>query len=148
MTNKCHILTYPLMMMWLLLPHLKFIGGGIGMRMMRWAYGVTLYDRLRSENIRVAIGVAPLSGKIREARLRWYGHVRRADSCSVAAIAFNLRIPGPKPVGRPKTRWTDAVRRDLRTLGLAPDTDLFRDRPLWRRTIHYADPCFVAGTNA
>src|SRR5699024_5192031 len=39
------------------------------MRMLRWAYGVTLYDRLRSENIRVAIGVAPLSGKIREARL-------------------------------------------------------------------------------
>src|SRR5699024_5445545 len=68
------------------------------MRMLRWAYGVTLYDRLRSENIRVAIGVAPLSGKIREARLRWYGHVQRADSCSVAGIAFNLRIPGPKPV--------------------------------------------------
>ena len=118
------------------------------MRMQRWAYGVTLYDRLRSENIRVAIGVAPLSGKIREARLRWYGHVRRADSCSVAGIAFNLRIPGPKPVGRPKTRCTDAVRRDLRTLGLAPDTDLFRDRRLWRRTIHCADPCFIAGSTA
>jgi len=44
---------------------------------------VSLKDRKGNEDIRQAVGVARITDKIREARLRWYGHVQRRedDNC-------------------------------------------------------------------
>ena len=47
------------------------------MRMLRFELGVTRKDRIRNKYIRGSLKVGPISEKIREARLRWYGHVRR-----------------------------------------------------------------------
>ncbi|KAI0494972.1 hypothetical protein KFK09_025118 [Dendrobium nobile] len=47
------------------------------MRMLRWMSGFTLRDRLRNEHIREKVGVAPVEDKIRESRLRWFGHIKR-----------------------------------------------------------------------
>ncbi|KAH0456366.1 hypothetical protein IEQ34_014273 [Dendrobium chrysotoxum] len=47
------------------------------MRMLRWMSGFTLRDRIRNEHIREKVGVAPVEDKIRESRLRWFGHVKR-----------------------------------------------------------------------
>ena len=44
------------------------------MRMLRRIKGVTLRDRLRSFNIRRELGVNDIIEKVREIRLRWYGH--------------------------------------------------------------------------
>jgi len=46
------------------------------MRMLRWMLGITLKDRKRNDDIRHAIGVCCITNKIRESRLRWYGHVQ------------------------------------------------------------------------
>ena len=45
------------------------------MRMLRWMSGHTRMDRIRNEVIRSKVGVAPIEDKVREGRLRWYGHV-------------------------------------------------------------------------
>ena len=42
---------------------------------------------MRNEDIRTKIGVAPIEEKMRENRLRWFGHVRR----SVLKIGFIIR---------------------------------------------------------
>jgi len=47
------------------------------MRMLRWILGLTLKDRKRNDDIRCIIGVACITDKVREARLRWYGHIQR-----------------------------------------------------------------------
>ncbi|KAD7116787.1 hypothetical protein E3N88_04055 [Mikania micrantha] len=47
------------------------------MRMLRWMSGHTRIDRIRKEVIRERLGVACISNKVREGRLRWFGHVRR-----------------------------------------------------------------------
>ena len=47
------------------------------MRMLRWTLGVSLRDRRRNEDIREVLGVACITDKVREARMRWYGHVMR-----------------------------------------------------------------------
>ena len=47
------------------------------MRMLRWSLGVTRRDMLRNEVVRDRLKVGVLSQKIKESRLRWYGHEER-----------------------------------------------------------------------
>ncbi|KAM3199099.1 hypothetical protein P3L10_034251 [Capsicum annuum] len=46
-------------------------------RMLRWMCGLTRGDRVRNETVREKVGVTPVECKMREARLRWFGHVKR-----------------------------------------------------------------------
>ena len=48
----------------------------IEMRTLRWKYGKTLKDRIRNEHIWEMVGVAPIEDKMRENRLRWFGHIQ------------------------------------------------------------------------
>ena len=49
------------------------------MKRLRWSSGYTLKDRIRNDHIREKVGVAPISEKMREYRLRWYEHVQRRE---------------------------------------------------------------------
>ncbi|PIO72155.1 hypothetical protein TELCIR_05923 [Teladorsagia circumcincta] len=59
--------------------------------MLRWTAGVTRLDHVRDDTIRERFGVAPVTDKMREARLRWYGHALRADDESVSANCYAWR---------------------------------------------------------
>ncbi|VFQ71359.1 unnamed protein product [Cuscuta campestris] len=50
------------------------------MRMLRWMCGKTRLDRISNEVIRRQVGMAPVEDKLWEARLRWFGHVRRRNA--------------------------------------------------------------------
>ena len=45
------------------------------MKMLRFSLGLTRRDEVRNDTVRQRLGVAKFSEKLREARLRWYGHV-------------------------------------------------------------------------
>ena len=47
------------------------------MRMLRWMCGKTRMDKVRNEDTRSLVGVAPIEEKMRENRLRWFGHIGR-----------------------------------------------------------------------
>ncbi|VDO24491.1 unnamed protein product [Heligmosomoides polygyrus] len=64
--------------------------------MLRWTAGVTRMDRIRNDAIRQKFGVAPIADKMREARLRWYGHVLRGKEDSVRKIGLNFEDSGPR----------------------------------------------------
>ncbi|PIO69534.1 hypothetical protein TELCIR_08637 [Teladorsagia circumcincta] len=68
-------------------------------KMLRWTAGVTRLDRIRTNAIRERFGVAPIADKMREARLRWYGHVLRGSDESVRKIGLNIDVPGKRPKG-------------------------------------------------
>ncbi|EYB85435.1 hypothetical protein Y032_0298g1758 [Ancylostoma ceylanicum] len=74
------------------------------MKMLRWMAGITRLDRIYDQDIRQRFGVAPITDKLHEARLRWYGHVLPAESDSSCKIGFNLGVIGKRPKGRPKQR--------------------------------------------
>lgn len=107
-------------------------------KMLRWASGLTRLDRVRNDDIRQRYGVAPIGDKLREVRLRWYGHVLRASDESVAQKGLQLTVAGTRPSGRPKQRWSDTLHGDLRIAKAHPDQA--HDRAKWRRLITTADP--------
>lgn len=108
------------------------------MNMLRWTMGVTRLDRFPNDAVRASMGVAPIHGKLRQGRLRWYGHVMRAKPDSVAAKAHRFEVQGRRPRGAPRKRWRDNITTDMQLCGLR-DSDA-SERDLWRRTISVADP--------
>ncbi|KAK3542950.1 hypothetical protein QTP70_007292 [Hemibagrus guttatus] len=54
------------------------------LKMLRFSLGVTRLDRIRNEYIRGTAHVGRLGDKVREARLRWFGHVQRRDNTSAS----------------------------------------------------------------
>ncbi|KAK3542320.1 hypothetical protein QTP86_022482 [Hemibagrus guttatus] len=52
------------------------------LKMLRFSLGVTRLDRIRNEYIRGTAHVGRLGDKVREARLRWFGHVQRRENGS------------------------------------------------------------------
>ncbi|VDO74488.1 unnamed protein product [Heligmosomoides polygyrus] len=107
-------------------------------KMLRWTAGVTRMDRIRNDAIRQKFGVAPIADKMREARLRWYGHVLRGEENSVRKIGLNFEVIGKRPRGRPKQCWSDTLHMDLKVAGVHPDLALDRER--WRHNIRIPDP--------
>ena len=54
------------------------------LKMLRFSLGVTRKDKIRNEYIRGTAQVGKFGEKTREARLRWYGHLRRKDDGYIA----------------------------------------------------------------
>ena len=85
------------------------------MKMLRWSVGVTIRDRIRNKYIRGTVKVGEVSKKIQESRMRWYGHLRRREGEDhVGREAMDMEVEGSRGRGRPKTRWKDCIRNDLR----------------------------------
>ena len=62
------------------------------MRMIRWMCGFTRFDRITNGVIRSLAEVAPIEEKMRESRLRWFGHIKRR---SVAAPVRRCKMIAP-----------------------------------------------------
>ena len=105
------------------------------MRMLRWIMGVSLRDRIRSEDIRAKLGVVNITEKLKEMRLRWYGHVQRSER--YIKTALDMPVTGTRSRGRQRMRWKDCVTTDMRERGLTLKDA--HDRSKWRRLSRVAD---------
>ena len=108
------------------------------MKMLRFAMGVTRKDKIRNEHIRSTIKVERLGMKMREGRLSWYGHVMRRDQEYIGRKMMEMELPGKRRRGRPKRRFLDVVKEDMREVG-AKETDV-EDRKMWRMMIRCGHP--------
>ncbi|KAK3507793.1 hypothetical protein QTP70_000403 [Hemibagrus guttatus] len=83
------------------------------LKMLRFSLGVTRLDRIRNEYIRGTAHVGRLGDKVREARLRWFGHVQRRESEYIGRRMLDMKLPGRRQRGRPKRRhFLQLFRRD------------------------------------
>ncbi|KAM1977959.1 hypothetical protein ACFX16_014704 [Malus domestica] len=88
------------------------------MRMLRWMCGHTRKDKIRNEDIRGKVGVAEIVGKLRENRLRWFGHVqRRPTDAPVRRCDYGTEVQGRRGRGRLRKTLEETLRKDLRVLG-------------------------------
>jgi hypothetical protein len=109
------------------------------MRMLRWMSGNTIKDKLKNDFIRHKIGVAPIEDKLRENRLRWFGHIlRRPKNAPVRRGEFFNMGETKRKRGRPKTTWLGLVKKDLNLCNLTEDLSM--NRITWKKRIHVADP--------
>ncbi|XP_070002810.1 uncharacterized protein [Nicotiana sylvestris] len=104
------------------------------MRMLRWMCGHTRMDKIRNEDIREKVGVAPMEDKMREVRLRWFGHIQRRSTDAPVRRCERLAVVGMRRGrGRPKKYWGEVIRQDMARLRITEDMTL--DRELWRSSI-------------
>ena len=108
------------------------------MRMLRWMCGVTKMDNIRNERIRGTTKVGEITQKVQERRIEWYGLVMRTEEHYVGRREMVMKVQGRRKRGRPKRRWLDKVKDDIKEKRLSAD-DVY-DRAIWRRMSSYIDP--------
>ena len=101
------------------------------MRMLRMEMEIVKMDEVRNDCVRRKVGVENIEEKIREVRLRWYGYVRRREDNYVGRKVLDMEVSGKCPRGRPKTRFSDIIKEDIRLVG-AWEEEVW-DRTVWRR---------------
>ena len=97
------------------------------MRMLRWICGHTRSDRVRNDDIRDRLGVAPIEEKLVQQQLRWFGHVqRRPPEAPVRSGILSHDSNVKRGRGRPKLIWVEAIKGDLKWWNIPKDLALYR----------------------
>ena len=74
-----------------------------------------------------------LTERLARSRLQWTGHFERMADDRLPKRAAELREQGRRRRGRPKLRWEDCVKRDVRKAGEEEDCKKkTRDRGGWK----------------
>ena len=107
--------------------------GVVEIKVLKFMSGVTRKDRIENEYIRDGLGVSCIEQKMRESRLRWYGHVNRKGEDDVVSRVRKQKVNGCRSRGRPKKTWDATVEKDMKTCGLTQD--MVFDRDEWRTLI-------------
>ena len=75
---------------------------------------------------------------IKSRRLRWAGHVARMEEGRSAFKILTGTPTGNRPLVRPRLRWKDNIRMDLKELCISARNrvDSTQDRDYWRTLVN------------
>jgi len=76
--------------------------------------------------------------KVREARLRWFGHVQRREEEDCVRRILEADLLGQRSRGRQRKRWIDVVKYNMEDLQV--DLTDVENRAKWIRRTRVADP--------
>ena len=92
------------------------------------------WRKLHNAELHALYSSPDITRDIKSRRLRWAGHVARMGESRNAYRVLVGRPEGKRPLGRPRRRWEDNIKMDLREVGY-DDRDwinLAQDRDRWR----------------
>jgi hypothetical protein len=95
------------------------------------------WRKLHNEELHNLYSSPDIIRQIKSRRMRWAGHVARMGGERKVYKVLVGKIEGKRPLGRPKRRWEDGIRMDLREIGLG-GVDWIRlaqDRGRWRDVV-------------
>ncbi|GKC26757.1 hypothetical protein Tco_1034051, partial [Tanacetum coccineum] len=88
---------------------------------------------------RAELEVETIINKMREGWLRWFGHVKRRPQSTPVRRVGALVVDDLRRRGRPKLRWEDRVKHDMKEVLLSEDMTSNRNK--WRARIRLGDDC-------
>ena len=94
------------------------------------------WRKLHNEEIR---DLFTLHNNVRlvKSRMRWAGHVARMGEGRGVHRVLVGKPEGKRPLGRPRRRWEDNIKMDLREVGVGGDwIELAQDRDRWRALVN------------
>ncbi|KAI5608927.1 hypothetical protein C0J50_6496, partial [Silurus asotus] len=86
---------------------------------------------VQNEFIRGTVHVGRFGDKVREVRLRWFGHVQRRNMGYISRRMLRMEPPGRRKRERTRRRFMDVVKEDMQVDGVK-EADV-EDRGVWRR---------------
>ena len=95
------------------------------------------WRRRYAREVRDLTRLPQITDLIRSARLRWLGHVLRAEPVRLIGLVYRAEMRGRRPRGRPRTRWKDVTRQDVVAMGEDPNDmqQMAENRRGWRRLV-------------
>ena len=96
------------------------------MRMMIWARGETRLDHIGNKEIRKKAYVIQFETFLENERLKWFGHCLRRKPNHMCAKLLRLEVSGRRSRGRPKKRWRDNRKGDMKKYQLTEDMAQYR----------------------
>ncbi|XP_075104839.1 uncharacterized protein LOC142178921, partial [Nicotiana tabacum] len=97
------------------------------MSMFRWMCEHTRLDKIKNEDIQEKLGLAPIDEKMREAMVRWFGHMRmRSQDDPVMRFQRLSLAVMRRGRGRPTKYWSKVIRQDTTQLQSFEDMALYR----------------------
>jgi hypothetical protein len=112
-------------------------------RVLRRIFGLKRDDvtgewrKLHSEELNNLYSSSDIIRQVKSRRMRWAGHVARMEEERKVYKVLVEKSEGRRPLGRPRRRWEDGVRMDLRETGLGGVNwiRLAQNRDRWRAVV-------------
>jgi hypothetical protein len=96
------------------------------------------WRKLHNEELHGLYSSPSIARVIKARRMRWTGHVARMGELRGAYNILVGRPEGRRPLGRPRRRWEETIKMDLREIGFG-DVDwihLAQDGDRWRALVN------------
>jgi hypothetical protein len=99
---------------------------------------VSLWRKLHNEELHNLYFSPNIIRMIKPRRMRWVGHVARMGETRNAYRILLGKPERKRPLGRPRRRWVDNIKMDLREIGWdgVDWSDLAQDRDQWRALVN------------
>ena len=99
--------------------------------MLLWLCNIKKEQRASTNSLLSRLKRKSLDLVLRCNRLRWFGHVKRSELYTGQIL--DLEMEGNRSTGRPKKRWLDTIKEDLRQWNLQAET--CQNRSEWRKRL-------------
>jgi hypothetical protein len=86
---------------------------------------------LHKEELHILYSSPNIIRLIKSRRMRWAGHVARMGEERNVYKVLMGKLEGKRPLGRPRRRWEDGIRMDLREIGWGDWIRLAQGRDRW-----------------
>jgi hypothetical protein len=75
------------------------------------------WRKLQSGELHNLYSSSDIIRQIKSSRMRWAGHVARMGEGRNVYMVLVGKPEGKRPLGRPRRRWEDGIKMDLREIG-------------------------------
>ena len=95
------------------------------------------WRKLHNKNLRDLYSLPNIVRVVKSRRMRWVGHVARMGEGRGVHRVLVREPEGKRPLGKPRPRWEDNIKMDLREMGGGGDRmELAQYRDTWRALVN------------